>query len=63
MFMLGVCGNQKRASEPLILELQLFINHHESAGIESGPMQGQEVLFTIKPSIESLNKNFCYLII
>jgi len=47
----GVCGDQKRALDPLELE-QMAMSPHASAGKETGPLEEQPVLLITEPSLQ-----------
>lgn len=49
----GTCRGQKRTLEPLRLELQNVVNHHDWKS-NLGPLQEQQVLLTANPSPPSL---------
>lgn len=42
-----------RALDPLTLELQNVVNHHDWKS-NPGPLQAQQVLLTIEPSLQPL---------
>lgn len=47
--MLGAHGGQKRELDPLVLELQMFVDHHVNTRNQTlSPLQDQ-VLLTMKP--------------
>lgn len=53
----GSCGDQKRVSSPLELELQVVVSHLLWVLVlkqNSGPLEQQQVLSTTEPSLQAL---------
>lgn len=50
MLLPDACGDQKRASDPLALELETVVSHRVVAANEHSPLQEQLELLPFEPS-------------
>ena len=60
----GACGGQKRASDPLELELQMVVSCCVGAEINLGPLEEQRVLshpISLGPILELLNYHLIHV--
>lgn len=57
-YVFHMCGGQKKASDPLKLELWIVINHHRDARKFSARGSGKPSFFTTKPYFPPLNRIF-----
>lgn len=55
MCMTGAWGGQKKASNPLELELRLVLNHHMVQELNPSRLQEHQVLLVAEPSLRPLS--------